>query len=289
MGAVYSLQPAEPATRNITEDFGHVGVRVDAEARTATFTIRYTGRPNFSLDVLRSLQRAQTYVREHYWRAWFTPHRFDLLIWTAEHPEVFNLGGDLAFFLRCLEAGDRKALSGYGRLCVEVVHTNYISMGLPVLTVADIHGDCLGGGFEAALSCDVLLAGEKARFGFPESLFNLFPGMGATSMLTRRIGYAATRRLLLEGRVMGAAETVEAGLADAVLSGEKPEARHNALEGLRRRLTSEMYTRHNLKRALAISRAELDDTVDAWVEAAFRLNAQDIRRMKRFATAQSRL
>ena len=51
-----------------------------------------------------------------------------------------------------------------------------------------MQGECLGGGFEAALSSDVIVAEKSARFGFPEILFNLFPGMGAYSFLERKIG-----------------------------------------------------------------------------------------------------
>ncbi len=50
--------------------------------------------------------------------------------------------------------------------------------GLPFVTVALVEGDALGGGFEAALSCDVIVATPQAKFGFPEVLFHLFPAWG---------------------------------------------------------------------------------------------------------------
>ena len=51
-----------------------------------------------------------------------------------------------------------------------------------------MQGECLGGGFEAALSSDLIIAERRSRFGFPEILFNLFPGMGAYSFLDRKVG-----------------------------------------------------------------------------------------------------
>jgi len=52
---------------------------------------------------------------------------------------------------------------------------------LPLTTISLAQGDALGGGFEAALSCSVIIAERRARFGFPEVMFNLFPGMGPTA------------------------------------------------------------------------------------------------------------
>ena len=103
-------------------------------------------------------------------------------------PGVFNLGGDLDLFKQLIEARDRAGLLRYGRACIDVLYRNYIGHDLPVTTISLVQGECLGGGFEAALSSDVIIAEKSARFGFPEILFNLFPGMGAYSFLDRQIG-----------------------------------------------------------------------------------------------------
>jgi len=297
MAVVEALQAVTHTRENhdFHESFGHVHVHISAETRVAEFVIDPPHRPNFSRPLLTSLQRAQRYMAEHYHRPWFEPYRFDLLVWRATHPEAFNLGGDLQFFLRCLETNDAEAMRSYGRQCVDVVYTNYASMGLPVLTVADIHADCLGGGFEAAMSCDVILAHPRARFGFPETLFNLFPGMGATAFLSRRVSAQVAKQMVLDGKVLAPDASLEAGLVDKVLSfgeGETLRAERDsnrAVKQLQRRVISERYARHALKKSYAISRAELIETVDDWAEAAMQLPPEDIRRMKRFATAQARL
>jgi DSF synthase len=97
----------------------------------------------------------------------------------SDVPGVFNLGGDLDLFLRLIEGKDRAGLVAYGKACVHVLHRNYVAHDLPITTISLVQGDCLGGGFEAALSSDILVAERHARFGFPEIVFNLFPGMGA--------------------------------------------------------------------------------------------------------------
>ena len=62
-------------------------------------------------------------------------------------------------------------------------------MDLPILTVALIQGDAVGGGFEAMLTDDIVIAEQGAKFGLPEILFNLFPGMGGYSFLRRKVAW----------------------------------------------------------------------------------------------------
>jgi DSF synthase len=59
------------------------------------------------------------------------------------------------------------------------MYENIIHLDRDVTTIALVQGDALGGGFETALSSNVLIAERSAKLGFPEILFNLFPGMGA--------------------------------------------------------------------------------------------------------------
>src|SRR3970040_2209317 len=92
---------------------------------------------------------------------------------------VFNLGGDLDLFKQLIDTRDRQGLLRYGRACIDVLYRNYTGHNLPLTTISLVQGECLGGGFEAALSSDVLVAAKSARFGFPQIIFNLFPGMGA--------------------------------------------------------------------------------------------------------------
>src|SRR5207249_864252 len=74
----------------------------------------------------------------------------------------------------------------------------------------------IGGGFECAMSSDIIVAEESAQLGLPEILFNLFPGMGAYSLLSRRIGARAAEELILSGRVLSAAKLHEMGIVDVL-------------------------------------------------------------------------
>lgn len=89
---------------------------------------------------------------------------------------------------------------------------------LPV--VASVRGYALGGGCELAMTCDMIIAGENARFGQPEIKLGVIPGMGGTQRLTRAMGKAKAADLLLTARMMDATEAERAGLVSRVVPGE---------------------------------------------------------------------
>ena len=84
-------------------------------------------------------------------------------------------------------------------------------------TIGVIHGVCFGGGFELALTCDVLIAEETARFCFPELRLGLIPGFGGIPRLTREIGNAPVRDLLFTGRSFNAQKALSLGLVSQVV------------------------------------------------------------------------
>jgi DSF synthase len=205
-------------------------------------------------------------------------------------PGVFNLGGDLDLFKQLIDARDRAGLSRYGRACIDVLYRNYIGHELPVTTISLVQGECLGGGFEAALSSDVLVAEKSSRFGFPEILFNLFPGMGAYSFLERKIGQRAAEEVITSGKIYGAEEMAALGVIDLVVEDGQGEAEVAAL--IRRRARS----RNSLTALAAVRRrvhriefSELLDIVEIWVESALRLNPRDLKLMQRLVSRQNGL
>jgi enoyl-CoA hydratase len=100
-----------------------------------------------------------------------------------------------------------------------------IMAAFPKPVIAMVNGFCLGGGCELALSCDLIVASEKARFGQPEINLGLIPGGGGTQRLPRRVGIGHAMRLILSGDMIGAAEAKEIGLADLVVPHEELRAK----------------------------------------------------------------
>jgi DSF synthase len=249
-------------------------------------------RPNFNPRLLNDLDRYCRFlthtagtVNDHGENA-----SISYAILASGVPGVFNLGGDLSLFMQLIDRQDRQGLLAYGKACIDVLHRNYLGHGLPITTISLIQGECLGGGFEAALSSDLLVAERQARFGFPEILFNLFPGMGAYSFLERRVGKRATEELITSGKIYTANEMQAFGVVDRVVNEGRGEAEITAL------IKSRQKSRNALAGVAAARRCvhkldygELLGVVEAWVDTALRLSIRDLKLMQRLVSRQTGL
>lgn len=91
---------------------------------------------------------------------------------------------------------------------------------LEIPTIAAVNGFALGGGCELALSCDIILASEKAKFGQPEVGLGITPGFSGTQRLPRRVGIAKAKELIFSGKMIKADEAEKIGLVNAVYAPE---------------------------------------------------------------------
>src|SRR5262245_21330445 len=205
-------------------------------------------------------------------------------------PRVFSLGGDLALFQLLIRAADRTALLNYAKRCTDCVYPRIVNHGVPTLTtISLVQGDALGGGFEAAIAADVLVAEEDAMFGLPEITFNLFPGMGAYSLLARRVGMRQAEKLMLDGRLRSAQELHEMGVVDVVApAGMGERTVHEWIRRNERRQNGMQAIFRSRQSIQPIIRQELDEIAQTWVDAALRLTDRDIRMMRRLVAAQQR-
>jgi len=247
-------------------------------------------RPCFNPELLRDIRTYYDMLKhsEGSVSDGVSDYPIEYVILASDTSGVFNLGGDLDLFRSLIEKRDRAGLSVYGRACVDVLYRNYVAHGLPATTISLVQGECLGGGFEAALSSDVIMAERSARFGFPEILFNLFPGMGAYSFLYRRVGEKRGEEILTSGRIYSAEEMCELGVIDRVVDDGHGEAEVAALIKQRARTRNGLYGISAARRRVQkIEIGELVDIVEIWVDCALRLNPRDLKLMQRLVSRQS--
>jgi enoyl-CoA hydratase len=88
---------------------------------------------------------------------------------------------------------------------------------LPMTTIGVVHGVCFGGGFELALTCDLLIAEKSARFALPELRLGLVPGFGGIPRLRRDVSNAVVRDILLTGRSINAKKALSCGLVSQMV------------------------------------------------------------------------
>lgn len=268
----------------------HIDVKIDFQNKTYWAAMRPSLRPIVTMDLLEDMLCVHESVRQ------ITEegnreqrHLLEYFVFGSQTPGVFNLGGDLAFFADRIRAKDRASLQAYAYACIKVIYGNAMALHAPIVTIGLVQGDALGGGFECALSFDVLVAERSAKMGLPEVLFNLFPGMGAYSLLTRKIGTVAAEKLILSGKVYTAEELHALGVVDVLAEdGEGEIAVRDYMERNRRKHNAHRAIYRSKRRVNPVTYEELRDIVDIWVDAALELGEADLRKMIRLTSAQGR-
>lgn len=249
--------------------------------------MRPAGRPSFTPSLLRDFAAWQELIGGN-----FGPGRVPLkyLILGSRAPGVFCFGGDLELFAGLIRDRNRDGLADYGFRCVEILHRNMEALDLPLLTIGLVQGQALGGGFEALLSFDYIIAERGSTFGLPEVMFGLFPGMGAHSILSRRLGQAMADRIIMGNQTYSAEAMYELGIVHELAeSGQGEAAVQEFIAKAGRRHAGLVGARRASRRANPVSLAELRDIVDHWADAALQLREQDLKLMQRLAGAQARL
>ena len=133
---------------------------------------------------------------------------------------IFAAGADIAEFGGPEEAAK---IAGHFRQAFDAVAE------IPRMTIAAVAGFALGGGCELALACDMRVAADTATFGQPEVQLGIIPGAGGTQRLTRLVGSARAKDIILSGRRVPAGEALNIGLCDRIFPAQVLQAEARAL------------------------------------------------------------
>jgi DSF synthase len=285
-------QPArQPVVRPeaLELEYDNLVTRLEPEAGILWARFRHRERACFTTGLLADLRHFQEWLRESFGTCSREEMPFRYLAWGSRAESVWNLGGNLASFTRLIRDQDESGLRTYAYRCIDILHDNHRALDLPIMTVALVQGDAIGGGLEAMLTNDVVIAERQAKFGLPEILFNLFPGMGAHSLLHRKVGERVARQLIEDGRTRSAEEMQALGLVDMVCDKGEGEATLRALVRERSgRFAADLALKRARQRTNPLSKSELIDITDMWVELALELSEADLRRMDCLARQQER-
>ncbi|MGI6902254.1 MULTISPECIES: crotonase/enoyl-CoA hydratase family protein [Leclercia] len=254
----------------------------EEERRTVWMMLRAQPRPCFNHALIEEIMNLSWLVRQS---------GFEVDFWVTGSlvPDMYNTGGDLRFFVECIENGRREALRAYARACVDCVHAASRGFDTGAITLSMVEGSALGGGFEAALAHHFLLAQRDARLGFPEIAFNLFPGMGGYSLVARRSGMKLAEELIYKGESHTAEWYEQQGLVDVLFEpGQGYVATRTFIDTLQPKMNGVRAMLRARQRVLQLSRSELMDITEDWVDAAFCLQPKDVAYMQRLVLLQDR-
>lgn len=263
-------------------ELGQLKAYYEEDRRTMWMMLRSEPRPCFNQQLVTDIIRLARAARD-------SGLAFDFWVTGSLVPEIFNVGGDLSFFVEVIRKRERDRLMAYARSCIDGVWEIYNGFGTDAISIAMIEGSALGGGFEAALAHHYVLAQRGTKLGFPEIAFNLFPGMGGYSLVTRKSTMRVAETLISTGESRFAEWHAQQGLVDSLFdSGDAALATRTFIDVLRPMLNGTRAMLRARQRVLLLSRAELMDITEDWVHSAFMLEEKDISFMERLVVLQNR-
>ncbi len=284
MSNVAVLSPTAPKKVDKAEST-HLKTHYDEKYKASWCLMKAEPRPCFTQRLLSDFHQYIRVVKEEMRES--MGEKYDYIVVGSDVKGVFNLGGDLELFREYIQSGDRDALFNYAIRCIDILHENISHLDCDLTTIALVQGDALGGSFESALASNVVIAERGVRMGLPEVLFNLFPGMGAYSLLSRRVGTSTAERIILSGKLYTSDELYELGVIDILAEkGEGEMEVYKYIKAANRYSNSYSAIRKVRDICNQISYDELIDIAKIWTDAAFRLNEKDLKMMGRLIKRQ---
>jgi DSF synthase len=264
----------------------------DVELKTLFSWMKPEPRPCFTKTLLEEVQHLEKLLESNQGYLNHEGHaeRVGYLVAGSRVTGVFNLGGDLGMFIEAIMRKDRELLSYYGHLCVENIDRRLMGLGACIPTIALVQGKCFGGGFECALTSEVIVAERCASFSFPEIMFNLIPGMGGLLLLKRRVGLRKAEEIIMSGRVFGAKEMYDLGVVDIIAEdGFGLEAVRKHIQQRERKPVAYRTLFQAKQVCEPIAKQQLTSIVDLWLDATMQLDTRDLRMMARLLRSQDRM
>ena len=263
-------------------DYTSLDIQYEEEYGLAWYYMHASPRPCFTSTLLDEIHHWQTHLVNQ------QDHDIQYTVLASNVSGVFNLGGDLDLFAQLIRSKDREGLMRYAVSCVDAVFRTHTALGSDITTIALVQGDALGGGLEAAMSNEIVIAERSSKMGLPEILFNLFPGMGAYSFLSRKIGVKQAEEMILGGRLYSAEELHDMGVVDILADdGQGEMAVYDYIEKESKKRNGIRALRAAEKYCNPVTYKELADITEVWVDAALRLQEKDLRMMGRLVNKQS--
>ncbi|OGT65603.1 MAG: hypothetical protein A3I13_05660 [Gammaproteobacteria bacterium RIFCSPLOWO2_02_FULL_47_50] len=273
------------------QNFKQISVHIEPEAGIVWVYQKPHPRPCFNPNLISEVRKIQKMLEQYSgklpYNGKLVPINYHVL--DSQTPGIFSMGGDLSLFKECIINKDKTRLLQYAKTCIDTIHSFIVGFRLPITTISLVRGDALGGGFEVALSSHVVIAEKGISLGFPEILFNLFPGMGGYHLLLQRLNPYMVQEMMLNGRVYSSEELFDMGVIDILAeSGGGKNSVYSYVEKSTKYRNGFHAMQQVKQRVNPITYDELWNVCSYWVDIAMEISERDLRLMDRLIKAQNR-
>ncbi len=278
----------EAQLRNYTQ----MSVKIDPDYGIVWIYQNPKPRPCYNITLVEELRNLQIMLEMN---NGYLPYkgdniRINYLVLDSISEGIFSMGGDLNLFRDHIIRKDKEGLLKYAKSCIDTMHGFIVGCRLPITTIALVRGDAMGGGFEVALSCHVLIAEKNVGMGFPEVLFNIFPGMGGYHLLSQRLPQKQVEKMMLSGHKYPTEELFKMGVIDRLVEkGDATKEVYNFIRECNKHRKAYLAMKNVKEKVNNISYEELIEVCRYWVDVTMEVSERDLKLMERLVKAQSKL
>jgi DSF synthase len=282
------------STYGLTNNYKQIETKYDA-ANQLLWTILSQGStvPNYNGEICDELTNHHKEIEHSAGVLGFEEevHHIKYSVLASKRKDVFSLGGPLTHIRELAKTRNRDALQYYALKALNVLVQRTFRFNVPtIINISLVQGLTLGAGLESALTSDIVIAEKQSKLGFPEISFNMFPGMGAYSLLVRKVGNKIADKMILGGSIYSAEECYDMGVVDVLAEEGDGEAQlYNWIRQNRNSSNGFLACQKSKNRVNPITEQELIDITQIWLDAAMKLTDRDLRMMERFISSQQKL
>lgn len=278
----------EVQLRNYTQ----IDIKIDPEYGIVWIYQNPKPRPCYNITLVEELRSLQIMLEVN---GGMLPYKgtyiqMNYLVLDSKISGIFSMGGDLNLFRHYVITKNKEGLLKYAKSCIDTMHGFIVGCRLPLTTIALVRGDAMGGGFEVALSCQVIIAERSVGMGFPEILFNIFPGMGGYHLLSQRLPQKQVERMMLSGKKYPAEELFNMGVIDRIEDDENgTNAVYDFIKNCNKHRKGYLAMKTVKEKVNNISYEELIEVCNYWVEVTMQVSEKDLRLMQRLVNSQTKI
>lgn len=269
--------------------FTNIDTVFDTHYSALWCTLKSSKTPFLSISLLNDIRTLQDTVAQHCSEQPKLKPKF--IIWQSDLPDIFNLGLDLDHIYQLILDKNEKGLEHYIQLCIDAYYINLIRLDIqPLITISLVRGKAYGGGLDAALASDIVIAEENSKCRFPEISFHLLPSIGTLAMMLRQYPINVVEELIFEGKNLNLDKLKQMNLIHSTIEdGTGINYIQSKLKHLHKRhnIYATMYK--SKKNSIAVNHQELAEFRDMWIQTALAFKPDNLRKLERYVTAQKNL